>query len=119
MKWIIIGFCIIELIGAAVQYNDPDALFWIIVYLIPFFLNLVYLKRRHLRWVNIIVLVAYLLYFFTFIPDLVNWAQKGFPTIVGAMEVDNPYIELVREAGGVLILTVNLALLLRPIPQKV
>lgn len=115
MKWTLIIFCIIEVIGAAVQYNDPDAFFWIIVYLIPFLLNLVYLKKRHLRWVNVVVLVAYLLYFFTYIPDLVNWAQMGFPSIAGSMEASSPHIELVREAGGVLILCVNLALLLRPI----
>lgn len=118
MKWIIIVFCFIELVGAALQYNDPDAAFWIIVYLIPFALNLVYLKKRHLRWINIVVLIVYAVYFLSFIPDLVNWAQMGFPTIVGSMEVDNPYIELVREAGGVLILTINLALLLRPMNKN-
>lgn len=118
MKWIIVVFCFIELIGAALQYNDPDAFFWIIVYLIPFALNLVYLKKRHLRWTNVVVFVIYAIYFLTFIPDLINWGQMGFPTIVGAMEIDNPYIELVREAGGVLILTINLALLLRPFKRK-
>lgn len=117
MKWTLIAFCIIEIIGAALQYNDSDAFFWIMIYLIPFALNLVYLRKRHLRSINIIVLIAYLLYFFTFIPDLINWAQMGFPSIVGSMEASSPHIELVREAGGVLILCVNLALLMRPIQK--
>ncbi len=114
MKWIIIVFCAIELLGAGLQYNDPDSVFWMVIYLIPFILNILYLRGKNIRMVNMIVLVAYLVYFLTFIPDFINWAQLGFPTIVGAMEIDNPYIELVREGGGMLILCINLALLLRP-----
>ena len=115
MKWVIVIFCIYELIAAALQYNDPDAFFWIMFYLIPLALNLVYLRQKHLRSINIVVLIIYLIYFFTFIPDLINWAQMGYPSIVGSMEASSPHIELVREAGGVLIVCVNLALLLRPI----
>lgn len=115
MKWVIIFFCFIEIVGAALQWNDPDGLFWVIVYLIPFVLNLVYLRKRYLRWINIVVLIVYLVYFFTFVPDLVNWAQLGFPSITGAMEIKDPYIELVREAGGLFILVVNLVLLVKPV----
>ena len=115
MKWVIILFCFIEIVGAALQWNDPDGMFWLVVYLIPFVLNLVYLRKRHLRWINIVVLIVYLVYFFMFIPDLIHWARLGFPSITGAMEIDDPYIELVREAGGLLILIVNLVLLIKPV----
>ena len=118
MKWIILFFCLIELVGAGVQYNDPDPAFWMVVYLIPLVLNVFYLQGKHLRLINLIVFIAYLVYFLSFIPDFINWAQLGFPSITGAMEIDNPYIELVREGGGVLILLVNLALLLRPIRKS-
>lgn len=115
MKWILIVFCLIELLGAGVQYNDPDSAFWMVVYLVPLVLNVIYLRGTHVRWVNMIAFVVYLLYFLTFIPDFVDWAQLGFPTITGSMKAENPYIELVREGGGLLILVINLALLLRPI----
>lgn len=115
MKWILIFFCIIELISAALQYNDPDAVLWIMLYMIPFFLNLVYLKGRHLRMINIIVLIGYLIFFATHIPALIDWAQKGFPSIVTSMQAATPHVEIVREAGGLLIVIINLILLLRPI----
>lgn len=117
MRLVLILVCIFNLIAAGLQYNDPDALFWIILYLIPFALTVVYLRQRHLKTVNIVVLIAYLIYFFTFVPDLIDWAQMGFSSIGGSMEAATPYIERVREAGGVLIVCVNLALLLRPISK--
>lgn len=118
MRLVLILFCIFNLIAAVLQYNDPDALFWIILYLIPFTLTVVYLRQRHLKTVNIIALIVYLIYFFTFFPDLTDWAKMGFSSIVGSMEAATPYIERVREAGGVLIVCVNLVLLLRPVRRS-
>lgn len=35
MKYVNIGFCALMVLFAAVQYNDPDALVWVPIYLIP------------------------------------------------------------------------------------
>ena len=67
MKWLIIIFSLIELLGVILQYNDPDPVFWMVVYGIPLVLNLVYLGGKKLRTLNMIVFVAYVVYFLTFI----------------------------------------------------
>ena len=35
MRYLLIGLCVLMLLFAGVQYNDPDGLFWAIIYLIP------------------------------------------------------------------------------------
>ena len=35
MKYLNIVFCMLMILFAAVQYNDPDTMFWIVIYLIP------------------------------------------------------------------------------------
>ena len=35
MKYVNIVLCVLMVLFAGVQYNDPDAIFWIVVYLIP------------------------------------------------------------------------------------
>jgi len=119
MRGILIVFCIIELFSAALQLNDEDAVLWILLYLIPFFLNLLYLNQYQFRKLNFLILGVYLLLLFTYIPGLVDWASKGFPSIVTTMQASTPHVKLVREGGGLLILIINLILLLRPIaPEK-
>ncbi|SRR5690554_393008 len=114
MKWTIILFSIIELTGVILQYNDPDPMFWMVIYAIPLVLNFLYLGGKKLRRLNLGVLIVYAIYFLTFIPAFIDWAQLGFPSITGSMHAETPYIELVREGGGLLILLVNLALLPKP-----
>ncbi len=111
MKWLIVIFCVIELLGVILQYNDPDPVFWMVVYGIPLVLNLIYLGGKRLRTLNMVFFVVYAIYFLTFIPDFIYWAQLGFPSITGSMKAESPYIELVREGGGLLILVINLAIL--------
>lgn len=120
MRAILIVFCIVELFSAGLQFNDENAILWILLYLIPFFLNLMYLNHYYFRKVILLALGLYLLYFATFIPGIIDWAAKGFPSITTTMQAETPHVQLVREGGGLLILIVNLLLLLRPItqPQK-
>lgn len=117
MRGILIAFCIIELLSAGLQFNDEDAVLWVLLYLIPFFLNLMYLNHYYFRKVILLFLGLYLLYFVTFIPGLIDWAAKGFPSITTTMQAATPHVQLVREGGGLLILIINLLLLLRPVPR--
>jgi len=49
----------------------------------------------------------------SYVPDLMGWAEKGFPNIAGEMKTDNPHIELVRETLGLAIACASLFYLYR------
>lgn len=118
MRGVLIVFCAIELISAGLQLNDRDPVLWVLIYLLPFFLNLIYLNNHYFRSVNLTVLIIYVLFFLTYVPGIIDWATKGFPSIVTTMQAETPHVELVREGGGLLILIINLLLLLRPISSE-
>ncbi|GAA5221537.1 transmembrane 220 family protein [Membranihabitans marinus] len=112
MKWTLIFFCIIEILAAIVQWNDPDPWLWIIIYLIPCVLTIFYLRNKLHTYIPIAVLIVYLLYFSSYVPSITGWVMDGFPTITGTMKAETKYVELVREGGGLLICITHLALLL-------
>jgi len=118
MRGVLITFCAIELISAGLQLNDSDPVLWVLIYLLPFFLNLIYLNNHYIRRVNLTVLIVYVLFFLSYVPGIIDWAMKGFPSIVTTMQAETPHVELVREGGGLLILVINLLLLLRPISSS-
>ncbi|WP_236980795.1 transmembrane 220 family protein [Membranihabitans maritimus] len=118
MKWVLILFCIAEVLSAIVQFNDPDPWLWVPIYLIPCILTAFYFGNKLPKYLKIGVLVLYLSGLFTYFPSLIGWAQDGFPTITGSMKAESKYIELVREGGGLLICIVHLILLLYPGKMK-
>jgi hypothetical protein len=93
------------------QINDPDPWLWVPPYLYIATLGLILaLKpKARLKYFLLVGLSGYGLWILTFIPDLVHWMQLGMPAITGKMQEKHPYIELVREMGGLLIvMTANL-----------
>ena len=96
-------FSILFFLFAALQYNDPDPWLWIVIYGVVSILSF-------LQWKNIIsdkVLLLFCIGFFaaslSYAPEIISWAQKGFPNIAGEMKTENPHIELVRETLGLAI----------------
>lgn len=112
MKWAIIALCIIEILAAIVQWNDPDPYLWIIAYLIPCVLTFFYFRKTLHSYVAMGTLIVYLFFLSTYIPSITGWIMDGMPTITGSMKAESKYIELVREGGGLLICVFHLALLL-------
>jgi len=39
----------------------------------------------------------------TYFPSFINWIQDDMPSITGSMKAETPYIEHVREFGGLFI----------------
>lgn len=88
------------------QFNDPDGWIWAIAY---FAVVILILLRNVLpKYVLKIAVVMYLIAFLSYIPNLIDWIKEGMPSITGSMNAESPFIEYVREAGGLLIVILAL-----------
>ena len=93
---------------AYLQVNDPDPWVWIPPYLYIALLGSVLALRPSAR-INFFLnagMIFYGIWTLTFIPDLIFWLKAGMPEITGRMQEKHPYIELVREMGGLIIVLV-------------
>lgn len=88
------------------QFNDPDGWIWAIAY---FAVVILILLRNVLpKYMIEIAIVMYLIAFLSYIPNLMDWFDEGMPSITGSMKAESPFIEYVREAGGLLIVILGL-----------
>lgn len=94
-------FAILFVLFAVVQYNDPDGLLWGGVYLVIALVCVLY-NRIPMLILNIIIL-GFLIALVSYLPPLLSWIKDGMPSVVESMKAESPYIEMVREAGGLLI----------------
>ena len=94
---------IIFLLFAAVQYNDPDPIQWMLLYggvAVHFALAALGRLYRPAVW---LWLVAALIWAAFLLPDFIDWLQMGAPSIVQTMKAETPWVELAREFLGLLI----------------
>jgi hypothetical protein len=103
MKWFNYVVIITGLSSAIVQWNDPDPIIWIIAYLGITTLAVFDLTNRSHKFFTVMLFTAYLIAFLTYLPDALQWIQDGMPSVVESMKAESMYIELVREAGGLLL----------------
>ena len=103
MKWIHLSISIIFLSFAGMQWNDGDAIVWILMYLAVAAVALLAFRQRHYFYINATLTIILLISFFTYIPELREWTKDGMPSITTSMQASSPYIELVRESLGLLI----------------
>jgi uncharacterized MnhB-related membrane protein len=95
---------------AVVQLNDPDPLKWVIIYgfvaAIAFWYAFGHLPKNIALGGAVIGLVwlAFL------VPDLIDWIQRGMPSITESMKAEKQYVELTREFFGLLVSVVTLLL---------
>lgn len=97
---------------AAVQYNDPDPWLWIITYVFIAVLFILQILQKLPRPLLLASTILFAIWGITFIPDFMNWIDKGAPSIASEMKATEPHIELVREFGGLLICLAGLLFLL-------
>jgi len=91
-------FTILFGIGAAVQYNDPDALLWILIYITAAVLTLSFVLNKVNSTVLLFVGVACLVGFLYLYPT----DFQGFDLNDGDIKT----VELGREAFGLLIISI-------------
>ena len=104
MKWLQLVFAILFLLFAGVQYNDPDALPWVVLYLViaGLFTFNFFGKGHRMLSLGLLALIVVLAVIhapgaweFLFNDDGVKFSE--------GMSNEHPYIEKAREFGGLVI----------------
>ncbi len=98
-------FSILFTLFAAVQINDPDPLYWILVYLLmACFSVLAYLDRFYPR-VMLVAAGGYGFAAWTLLPGVWEWLSSENPARLfdNVAKMEYPYIEEAREFLGLLI----------------
>ena len=103
------AMALLFLFGAAVQYNDPDPLRWVAIYLAASAVCLL-AALRHLRWWFAAVVAAVALLWAATI------APRAFPNVritelFGGWEMANERIEEAREMYGLLLIGAYMSIL--------
>jgi len=101
MNWFFKGlgvfFFVLFTLGAIVQYNDPDALVWIIIYGLAGIISLLFTLEKLKKVVPLILgIICFVGFIYLYPPNF-----QGFSLNDGANET----IELGREAFGLLIIS--------------
>lgn len=105
-------FCIIFILFAAVQYNDPDPYVWMPIYLYAAVLCWLAFRSRYFPWaylLGILVYAVYAIYKFFDENGVWDWMTKHHAAnIASTMKAEQPWIEETREFFGLVILIVVL-----------
>lgn len=101
-------FCVLFIVAAALQYNDPDPYVWIPIYLYAALLCYLAAKRKYnplLYVLGLVVYAGYAVYLFFDKTGVLSWAKEhNAESIAQSMKATEPWIEETREFGGLLIL---------------
>lgn len=110
MKIFNLIFCVIFVLFAALQYNDPDPYIWIPIYGYAAVLCWLAFRSRYYPKAYLFGTVIFLLYavylFFTKNGVLDWFEEHNAENLVQTMKAEKPWIEDTREFGGLLILIV-------------
>lgn len=117
MKELNIFFIIIFIASAVLQYNDPDPVIWILIYLYAAWLCYAAFKGRYkptLYYLGLIVYAVYAVYLFFDKDGVLSWStEHNAENIMQSMKATKPWIEETREFGGLLICIIALLLNMR------
>ena len=112
MKIFNIGFCIVFVLFAAVQYNDPDPYIWMPIYIYSAALCWLAFKNKFYPSAYLLGIAVYGVYATYKIFDqngLIDWMTKHHAeNIAETMKAGKPWIEETREFFGLVILIVVL-----------
>ena len=114
MKIFNIVFCLLFIVSAALQYNDPDPYIWMPIYLYGAVLCFLAARNKFYPkaylW-GIVVFAVYAIFLFFDKTGVLNWAtEHQAESIVHSMKAEKPWIEETREFGGLLILIIALSI---------
>jgi hypothetical protein len=108
MKLFNIVFCLIFIVFAALQYNDPDPYIWIPIYLYAAVLCWLAAKNQFYPTAYLIGIAVYAIYAMYKVFDtngLIDWIKLHHAAnIAETMKAEQPWIEESREFFGLLIL---------------
>lgn len=108
LKLFNIFFCIVFILFAAVQYNDPDPYIWIPIYLYTAILCWLAFRNKYFPGaylLGVAVYAIYAVYKFFDQNGVWDWMTKHHAAnIAGTMKAEQPWIEETREFFGLVIL---------------
>ena len=114
MKVFNIFFCIIFIVFAGLQYNDPDPFVWVPIYMYTSVLCWLAAKDRYYIRAYLFGIIVYTLYAVYKVFDangLLDWIGKHqAANIAETMKAEQPWIEESREFFGLMILIAVLAI---------
>jgi len=98
MKFFNIFFCIVFILFAVVQYNDPDPFLWVPIYLYPALLCFLKFIQKPIPslayWAGFLVFGVYAIYKMFDTNGIINWVQfHNASNIVSTMKAEKPWIE--------------------------
>lgn len=112
MKIFNLIFCVLFILFAGLQYNDPDPYVWIPLYLFSAILCWLAFRKKFypaLYLVGILVYAVYAAYLFFSNDGMLAWIrQHSSDNIAGEMKATKPWIEATREVLGLAIMIVVL-----------
>ena len=100
MKIISLVLALVFFASAAVQFNDPDPLFWVALYGVTGVIAVFAAFERFNPWVTLFGMAVCAFEGFRLFPGFWAWLNDGMPSITGSMKAESPYIEMVREFLG-------------------
>lgn len=101
MKVVNAFLAIIFVLFAYFQWNDPDPLLWILLYLYIALISGLAIVEKISKWIVFPGMFVCTLGLAFLLPEFINWLKGGAPTIVDGMKAEEPHIELTREFLGI------------------
>jgi len=102
-------FLLAYLLSAAVQYNDPDSLPWIAIYLAAAGMCIARFRNKLPRWMPLTLLTISLVWIGSLLPNVVG--QVSMQDIIESISMRTKEIEEAREIGGLAFVAVWAAVL--------
>jgi hypothetical protein len=107
-------FLILFVVSAVLQYNDPDPVLWILIYLFAAFSCYLSIRNLNYPWINltaIVLLFSYAVFLFFDKDGVLTWlTEHQAENIAGSMKASTPWIEETREFFGLVIILTVLSL---------
>ena len=122
MKIFNLVFCILFIISAGLQYNDPDPVLWILIYGVMAVVSVMAIFEYYNRWLMIGLAALFSVYMIILYPGVAEWFRQEDKSVLfdDVMKMEYPYIEESREFLGLLICLIVLAVyLFRSFRRKV
>ncbi|HEY8916463.1 MAG TPA: transmembrane 220 family protein [Chitinophaga sp.] len=114
MKIFNILFCLVFIVFAGLQYNDPDPYVWMPIYLYAAVLCALAARKQYYRGAylaGVFVYLAYAVYLFFDKYGVMDWAvHHHAENIAETMKATKPWIEETREFFGLFILIIVLVI---------
>ena len=115
MKIFNIFFCVVCILFAVVQYNDPDAYLWMPIYLYPALLCYLKFIQKPIStiayWAGFLVFGVYAIYKMFDTNGIIDWVQfHNASNIASTMKAEKPWIEESREFFGLVIILIVLGI---------